>query len=157
MRIKVVKRLSLEEVKRRLQEHEATIGMSFAEFEKRFIERKLDSGLFGEYVEWTNLVHAYEAYVEGGELDCTIEEIWKTRTDELEKMLNPRRLELLEVISRFHVESINDVARKVSRNVKNVYNDLKVTEKRGFVYFRKVGKRKMVPETPIEEISMIIQ
>ena len=39
LRIKVVRRLSLEEVKRRLQEHEAAIGMSFAEFEKKFIER----------------------------------------------------------------------------------------------------------------------
>ncbi len=132
-------------------------GMSFSEFEKRFIERKIDVGLFGEYVEWANLLHAYEAYVEGGELDYMVEEILKIRSDELDKILNSRRLELLETISKFRVESINDVARKVRRNVKNVYNDLKLLEKRGLLHLRKVGKRNIIPETLIEEFSIVIQ
>jgi len=157
LRIKVLRRLSLEEVKKRLHEHETAAGMSFSEFEKRFIERRVDIGLSGEYVEWANLLHAYEAYMEGGELDYMVEETLKIRLDELGKILNPRRLELLETISKFHVESINDVARKVRRNVKNVYHDLKLLEKRGLLHFRKVGKRNTVPETLIEEFSISIQ
>jgi predicted transcriptional regulator len=157
LRIKILRRLSLEEVKKRLHEHETVAGMSFPEFEKRFIERKIDVGLFGEYVEWANLLHAYEAYVEGGELDYMVEETLKIRSDELDKILNSRRLELLETISKSHVESINDVARKVRRNVKNVYNDLKLLEKRGLLHLRKVGKRNIIPETLIEEFSIVIQ
>jgi predicted transcriptional regulator len=94
--------------------------------------------------------------MEGGELDYVVEETWRMKPEELEKMLNPRRLELLEMISGSHIESINDVARKVGRNVRNVYDDLKLLEKKGFLHFRKVGKKKMVPETRIEEVSVII-
>jgi len=157
LRIKVVRRLGLEEIRRRLKVHETRMGMPFPEFERRFIERRVDHGLFGEYVEWASLVHAYEAYVEGGELDYTVEEIREFKTDELQKMLTFKRLELLEVISMSHVESINDVARKVGRNVKNVYSDLKILEKMGFLHFRKVGRRNMIPESLIEEVSVIIQ
>jgi predicted transcriptional regulator len=63
----------------------------------------------------------------------------------------------LAAISTSHVESINDLARKVGRNVKNVYNDLKLLEKERYLRFRKVGKRNLIPETLIEEISAIIQ
>ena len=72
-------------------------------------------------------------------------------------MLTVKRLELLGVVATSHVESINDVARKVGRNVKNVYNDLKALEKMGFLHFRGVGKRNLIPESLIEEISVIIQ
>ena len=157
MRIKVVRRLSLEEIRRQLKTHESRRGMPFSEFERRFIERKIDPGLFGEYVEWASLVHAYEAYEEGGELDYAVEEAREIKTDELERMVTFKRLELLRTISTSHVESINDVARKVGRNVKNVYNDLKALEKMGFLHFRKVGRRNLIPESLIEEVSVIIQ
>jgi hypothetical protein len=152
-----MRRLGLEEVKKKLREYEAERRMPFPEFEKRFIERKVDPSLFGEYVEWASLVHAYEAYVEGGELDYVVEETKDIGLDELERVWNPRRLELLAAISTSHVESINDLARKVGRNVKNVYNDLKLLEKERYLRFRKVGKRNLIPETLIEEISAIIQ
>ncbi len=157
MRIKVVRRLNLEEIRRQLKIYESRRGMPFSEFERRFIERKVDLGLFGEYVEWASLVHAYEAYEESGELDYAVEEVREIKTDELEKMLTFKRLELLRTISTSHVESINDVARKVGRNVKNVYNDLKALEKMGFLHFRKVGRRNLIPESLIEEVSVIIQ
>lgn len=117
----------------------------------------MDPGLFGEYVEWASLVHAYEAYEEGGELDYAVEEAREIKTDELERMVTFKRLELLRTISTSHVESINDVARKIGRNVKNVYNDLKALEKMGFLHFRKVGRRNLIPESLIEEVSVIIQ
>jgi len=157
LRIRVVRKLSLQEVMKSLRSHEAAKGMPFSEFERRFIERKVDPGLFGEYVEWASLVHAYEAYVEGGELDYSVEEIRDIEADELKKMLTPKRLELMEIISISHVESINDVARKTARNVRNIYGDLKILEKMGFLRFRKVGRRNMIPETLIEEISILIQ
>jgi len=157
LRIKIARRLTLEEIRRRLKARESRTGIPFSEFERRFIERKVDPGLFGEYVEWASLVHAYEAYEEGGELDYAVEEAREIKTDELERMVTFKRLELLRTISTSHVESINDVARKIGRNVKNVYNDLKALEKMGFLHFRKVGRRNLIPESLIEEVSVIIQ
>lgn len=107
--------------------------------------------------EWASLVHAYEAYVEGREQDYTVEETKDVRVNELEEVRNPKRLELLLAISTSHVESINDLARKAGRNVKNVYNDLRLLEKGGYLRFRKVGKRNLVPETLVEEISVLVQ
>jgi hypothetical protein len=157
MRIKIVRRLGLEEIRRRIKAYETTTGMPFSEFERRFVERELDAGLFGEYVEWAGLIHAYEAYVEGGELDYSIEETYDAKTEDLREMLMVKRLELLGAIATSHVESINDVARKVGRNVKNVYSDLKALEKMGFIRFRRAGRRNLIPESLIDEISIVIQ
>ena len=55
------------------------------------------------------------------------------------------------------IESINDLARKLKRNVKNVHQDLQVLRKLGFVEFKKRGKRNIVPETLVEEITFLIR
>ena len=81
MLLRVVRRLSLDEVVKRIKEFESRLGASFLEFEERFTEGRLDPGLFGEYVEWADLVHAYEAYVESGELDYASDEVSTCATE----------------------------------------------------------------------------
>jgi len=70
--------------------------------------------------------------------------------------LTPRRVELLYVIPRLRVRSINDLAGSVGRDVKNVYSDLRRLEKLGFVRLRRVG-RNIVPELLIEEITFAFE
>jgi len=60
-------------------------------------------------------------------------------------------------LTSLRVESINDLAQKVRRNVKNVYQDLQVLRKLGFVALRKRGKRNLVPEALVEEITFMIR
>ncbi len=54
-------------------------------------------------------------------------------------------------------ESINDLAQKTRRDVKNVYEDLKALRDLGFVSFKRRGRRNIVPETLVEEITLLIR
>lgn len=130
--------------------------MVFDDFEELFLEKKLDRRLTGAYVEWAGLVHSYRAYVEGGELDYVVEEIRDLNSNET-ALLTPKRLELLYSLAGLRIESINDLAQKIHRNIKNVYEDLKVLKSLGFVSFKKRGKRNIVPETLVEEITFLIR
>ncbi len=55
------------------------------------------------------------------------------------------------------VESINDLAQKVRRNIKNVYQDLQALSDFGFVMLKKRGKRATIPETLVKEITFLIR
>jgi len=157
MLLRVVKRLSLGEVAKRMKKFESRFGTSFPEFQKKFTEGRLDPGLFGEYVEWADLVHAYEGYVESGELDHASEEVVDLRDKDFERFVTHKRLELLVALASSRVESINELARRVKRNVKNVHGDLKVLERLSFVQLSNFGKRNVVPEVLVKEIGLLIQ
>lgn len=154
--VRIVRRLTLEEVEERIRNYEKTQGMSFDDFEELFWKKKLDKRLIGVYSEWADLVHAYRAYVEGGELDYNVEETRDLKPEE-NALLTPKRLELLYSLASLRAESINDLAQKARRNVKNVHQDLKALKALGFVTFRKRGKRNIVPETLVEEITFLIR
>jgi predicted transcriptional regulator len=66
-------------------------------------------------------------------------------------------MELLHQLATLRVESINDLAQKVRRNVKNVYQDLKVLSKFGFVKLNKRRGRAIIPETLVKEITFLIR
>jgi predicted transcriptional regulator len=55
------------------------------------------------------------------------------------------------------VESINDLAQKLRRNVKNVYQDLQTLSKFGFVRLNRRKGRTIVPETLVKEITFLIR
>jgi len=156
MLVRIVRRLALEEIGKRIEGFEKKWGMSFDEFEESFLSRRIDRSAVDVYYEWASLVHAYRGYMEGGELDYTVEELRDLTSEELE-LLTPKRLELLYSLSGQRTESINDLARKTRRDVKNVYQDLQLLSKLGFVVFKKVGKRNIVPETLIQEVTLLIR
>jgi len=156
MLVRIVRRLTLEEIGERVKSLEKKWGMTFDEFEESFLNKRLDRGSVDVYYEWASLVHAYRGYMEGGELDYTTEELRDLTTDEL-ALLTPKRLELLYSLGGQRIESINDLARKNRRDVKNVYQDLQLLSKLGFVSFKKMGKRNIIPQTLIEEITLLIR
>ncbi len=156
MLVRVVRQLTLDEVQVRIRGLEKEYGMSFDEFEELFWKKQLDRRFMDEYSEWAGLVHAYRAYVEGGELDYAVEETRELRPRET-SLMTPKRLELLYSLASLRPESINDLARKTKRDVKNVYQDLIVLRALGFVSFRKRGKRNIVPETLVKEITLLIR
>ncbi len=156
MLVRVVRQLTLDEVQARIQGFEKEYGMSFDEFEELFWKKQLDRRLMSRYSEWAGLVHAYRAYVEGGELDYIIEEERDLEPKEA-ALLTPKRLELLYSLASVRPESINDLAQKTRRDVKNVYEDLKALRTLGFVSFKKRGRRNIVPETLVEEITLLIR
>jgi len=156
MLLKIVRNLTSEELEDKIRKFEKEFGMSFESFEERFLKQRLDGKLARIYYEWAELVDSYKGYVEEGTLDYTVEEI-KDFKPEQAALLTPRRVELLYQLAALRVESINDLAQKVRRNVKNVYQDLQVLRRFGFVKLNKRRGRALIPETLVKEITFLIR
>jgi DNA-binding transcriptional ArsR family regulator len=156
MLVRVVRQLTLDEVQARIRSFEKEYSMAFDDFEELFWKKQLGKEFIEEYSDWAGLVHAYRAYVEGGELDYAVVETRDLKPKET-SLLTPKRLELLYSLASLRPESINDLAHKTKRDVKNVYQDLTALRALGFVSFMKRGKRNIVPETLVEEITLLIR
>ena len=153
--VRVARRLTLEEVRGKIENFEIRYNMTFEDFEELFLE-KADRRLVDTYSEWAGLIDAYHGYIEDGNLDYVLDELRELTSAEM-TLLTPKRLELLYGLASLQTKSINDLARKTRRNVKNVYQDLQVLKTLGFVTFRKMGNRNIVPETLLEEITFLIR
>ncbi len=156
MLLRIVRDLTSEEVEQKIKEFEKEFSMPFERFEELFLKKKLDAKFVRAYFEWAELVDSYRGYVEEGTLDYTVEEI-RDLSPEQVALLTPRRIELLFRIAALRVESINDLAQKVRRNVKNVYQDLQVLGKLGFVKLNKQKGKALIPETLVKEIAFLIR
>jgi hypothetical protein len=156
MLLRISRELTPEEVEEKIRGFEREFGMSFEEFEELFGKKKMSARRARDYSEWAELVDCYKGYVEDGELDYTAEQVtdWKP---ELTALLTPKRLELLCQLAALRVESINDLAQKVGRNVKNVYEDLRLLNGLGFVRLNRRKGKALVPETLVKEITFMVR
>jgi hypothetical protein len=156
MLIRIIRSLTSDEIEDRIKRFEKEFSMSFEKFEELFLRQKLDAKNTRVYFEWGELVDSYKGYVEEGTLDYTVEETRDLKPEQA-ALLTPKRIELLYKIASLRVDSINDLAQKVRRNVKNVYEDLKVLNKLGFVKLNKRRGRALIPETLVKEITFLIR
>jgi predicted transcriptional regulator len=65
-----------------------------------------------------------------------------TSYDDLMETLTPRTLDLIEAIRREEPASINETARVVDRDVKNVHEELSRLAQLGIIFFEENGQRK---------------
>jgi hypothetical protein len=151
-----VRNLTPEEVYRRICRFEEQYSLVFDEFEDLFLKQKRPRQLLSVYLEWAGLVDAYRGYEEEGELDYVVEEMREFDFRQLTS-LTPKRIELLNHLANTRVESINELAHKIKRDVKNVYDDLIALKRLGLVALKRRGKRNVVPETLVEEITFLIR
>jgi len=156
MLLKIIRYLTFEEIDKRIKRFEEEFGMSFEKFEELFLKQKLDTKFVRVYFEWAELVNSYKGYVEDGQLDYAVEEI-KDFNPEQVALLTPKRIELLYQLATLRVESINDLAQKARRNVKNVYQDLKALSRFGFIKLNRRKGRALTPETLVKEITFLIR
>jgi len=156
MLLRIIRDLTSEEIEDKIHKLEREFGMSFDKFEGLFLKQQLDAKYTRTYFEWAELVDSYKGYIEDGELDYTSEEVKEYKSQQV-ALLTPKRIELLCQLAFLRVESINDLAQKVKRNVKNVYNDLKVLSQFGFVRLSKRKGRALIPETLVKEIAFLIR
>jgi hypothetical protein len=117
IRLRTIRESTLEEVEERIKSLEKEFGMSSEKFEELLLKQKLDPKFVKADFEWDELVDSYKGYIEDGELDYTAEETRDFRPEQT-AMLTAKRLELLYRLAVLRVESINDLAQKVKRNVK---------------------------------------
>ena len=153
MQLRIVRRIPLTEVTNRVEQYEKQFGASLDDVSNQFAEKALDQEDFDDYVEWMAMEHALGAYVEGEAFDYLTEEILDMEPQDLSK-LTPKRLELLDQMSRHNANSINELSSKIGRDVKNVYNDLKVLESFGLIELVKDGRR-MIPDLLVKEITFL--
>ncbi|UCH32172.1 MAG: hypothetical protein JSV05_01935 [Candidatus Bathyarchaeota archaeon] len=156
MLIRIVHSLTPEEVLERIRGFENQFNSDFEEFEDLFLRKRRPGNLLGIYLDWARLVDAYRGYEESGELDYIFEEVKEFGLEQLAK-LTPKRLALLYQLAGVRVGSISELAHRVKRDVKNVYDDLLVLSRLGLVVLRRRGLRNIVPETLVEEITFLIR
>ena len=153
MQLRIVRRISLTEVTDRVEQYKKQFGASLEDVSNQFAERALNQEDFDDYLEWMAMEHALGAYVEGEAFDYLTEYILDLEPQDLSK-LTPKRLELLDQMSRNNADSINKLASSIGRDVKNVYNDLKTLESLGLIELVKNGHR-MIPDLLVKEITFL--
>jgi DNA-binding transcriptional ArsR family regulator len=153
MQLRIVRRIPLTEVTDRVKQYERQFGANLDEVSNQFEDRVLDQEAFDDYVEWMAMEHALGAYVEGEAFDFLTEDILNLGSQDLSK-LTPKRLELLDQMSRHNAKSINELASSIGRDVKNVYNDLKTLESLGLIELMRDGRR-LIPDLLVKEISFL--
>lgn len=154
MQLKVTRTIPLEEVIQRVTEIERRYTESMEDIPEKFNRGLVGRDVFEDYVEWMGMVHALGAWREGEDFDYLTEDVMELEWEEFSK-LTPRRLDLLDQLSRVRSESINDLAAKIGRDVKNVYMDLKKLESLGLIRLVKEG-RSMVPELLVHEVTLLL-
>jgi predicted transcriptional regulator len=153
MRWRALKSLHLGEVQERIAAYrEKHVSLSL--LHEEFTKGRMPPGRFQEYVDWTSMTHAVRAYQEGEDFEYLAEEDLSLTVEDFRK-LTPRRLELLDQLTEGRAGSINELAERAGRDVKNVYRDLKALEEMGFVALNREG-RSMVPELLVYEITLIL-
>lgn len=154
MQLKVMRAIPLEEVIQRVTVIEQRYTESMDDIPEKFNRGLVGRDVFEDYVEWMGMVHALRAWREGEDFDYLTEDVMELEWEEFSK-LTPRRLDLLDQLSRVRSESINDLAAKIGRDVKNVYTDLKKLEGLGLIRLVKEG-RSMIPELLVHEVTLLL-
>jgi predicted transcriptional regulator len=154
MRWRAVKRVPLNEVRERVAAFEEKYTDRFQQLHEEFIMGKMPRDRFDDYVEWSGMIHAIRAAGEGEDFDYYAEEDLNLTLDEFER-LTPKRLELLDYLADEHVSSINELADRVGRDVKNIHSDLHLLEQLGFLRLVHEG-RSFVPELLIQELTILL-
>ncbi len=73
--------------------------------------------------------------------------------EELNKLLSPKKIQMLNFLKENKVDSINELSKKLGRDYKNVYSDLKLFEKLGIIKFERKD-RKLIPKVLYDEIEV---
>jgi predicted transcriptional regulator len=153
MEWRVVKSIPMQQVQNRMGILAEKYG-SLSHLHEEFTKGRMPPGIFDEYIQWTNMDHSIRAYQEGEDFEYLAEETLHLQETEY-LQLTTKRLELIDFLGIEPVNSINDLAEKLGRDVKNVYHDLKILERLGFIALRKEG-RSMIPEQLVYEINILL-
>jgi DNA-binding transcriptional ArsR family regulator len=144
VKVTVVRLLTRDQASRELKNFEKYLCGPNEALSKKKISNE-------EYERWMSLLHALGAYKEGEGIEVMLEESFSLRS--LRKVLTEKRVKLLEQVG-LGVDSITELAKKCgSRNIKNVYQDLQILKKLGFVTLDK-DKRRVVPRLLLSTIRL---
>ena len=153
MLVRIVRTIPFREVVERIAKLEKKYHGD-VEGSDLFSSSKLDRQRFEDCIEWLRMRDAVKAYSEGEDFDYFVEETVEVPQVMISE-LTPKRIELMDEIARASATSINNLASKTKRDVKNIYIDLKILEKVDFVSLRRQGRR-VIPELKAQEITLFL-
>jgi len=108
----------------------------------------------GEEESAQDFVKAWRRAEAGESAEEPVERLYFQDLAMLLQVLTPRRLELLKALHDGGPESVRALARKITRDYKNVYNDVQALERVGLVV-RTADKRLSAPwDKVVAEISL---
>jgi len=144
MKIKIKRRIPIEEIWRIISDYEYKYGS----LEKLKALASLDNTLKVKLEDWLHALRALREYEEEGEEIFAKEE--EIDPAIVKRLLSKNMVQLLIEVEK-GVDSISDLARKLGRSTPNVYKDLQFLHQHGLISFLKRG-RYVIPYLLIEEI-----
>lgn len=73
------------------------------------------------------------------------------------KFLSPERIRILDQLrTKERVESLNELARQLGRDPKNVYEDVRALEKRGLVRIERRNRRRSIPHLRVQRVTVTV-
>lgn len=155
VKVRVARRLSPEEVIRKISEYRKIFKASSPDdYEAGLREDNMEEK--SALVEWRELMQAYQAYEEGGELDYVVEEDLKIDPQTIERVFTRKRLELIAVLGHTEFTSISHLANHLGRDIKNIYEDLRILKKAGILRLTRT-KKNVRPKLLIDGISLVFR
>ncbi|MEA3430406.1 MAG: hypothetical protein U9R08_03990 [Nanoarchaeota archaeon] len=100
--------------------------------------------------KYTQAIRAYE---ESGEVYFDEELVTELTLEKFRKVFTKKRLEILNQLDKISFSSIAELSRHVKRDIKNIYDDLKILEKFDLVKLNKNGKTTS-PMLNVESINI---
>ena len=116
--------------------------------------RKIKIGFKHIRAALDNFVETGETVISGESVKEEIG-VYFTNVEAFSKAINPRRLELLNIIKAAKPSSINELALLAYRNIKNVAEDLKFLTQAGLIKIKEVQNR-AEPQVDYDEIDVRI-
>lgn len=119
---------------------------SFEKLQNKILRSRCNSpDMLEDYMIWAAL----------NQPDPVLVERARISQEELFSYLTPRRMELLEYLSKNPLNSIKDLAEILDRDYKNVYDDVMALHRFDLVEFIREGKNKC-PVTKVSRITIFL-
>jgi len=115
------------------------------------LKRKIKLGP-EEETKLRGLTNAYRVYEESGDSFYIDESTIEVNIRKFRKALTFNRLKLLDIIKNQNINSVTQLARITKRDIKNIYQDIKILEESRLISLIKETKE-VKPILKIEEIS----
>ncbi|MBW3022407.1 hypothetical protein KY328_05770 [Candidatus Woesearchaeota archaeon] len=136
MRIRVNKNLEIDEVVSKLKSLRRKRILSDSE-RKSLVEHE----------------RALKEYEESGEMFYSKDFVTELTLEKFRKIFTPKRLEILNQLDKRNFSSIAALSRCLNRDIKNIYDDLKILENFELVKLRKNGKS-TIPLLNVESVDI---
>ena len=143
MKVRIIKKRKKSDIRDMIKDWEKKYGKLSSLNQKVLISKCTSPERMSDYVLWKYLSQGAD-----------FEDIIVVEDADVFEVISPRRAELLEYLMNNDVSSIKKLADNLSRNYKNVYDDLQALAKYDLVELRESG-RSLKPCSIVTNLEVI--